>query len=245
VYKLVACQNVNEALDETESRAWQKLLRVLTHEIMNSVAPISSLAETLHGRLQESVPLFDSKPGLLEDLDIGVDTIRRRSEGLMKFAETYRQLNNITSLQLKTINIKDVFQSLLRLMQTNIQQKQLHVEINIQDNDLFIEADMHLLEQVLINLFINAVDALRDVAHPKIKLSAYRDAALRPAITVSDNGQGISPELLDKIFIPFFSSKKNGSGIGLSLCKQIMLLHKGNIQVESTEGKGTTFMLLF
>lgn len=245
IFKLVAFQNVNEALDETESKAWQKLLSVLTHEIMNSVAPISSLAETLKNRLQKSVPVLNNDSGSVDDLEIGIETIKRRSEGLLKFAETYRNLNKITTLNLKKVYVRDVFENLLQLMQPTLEQKNIEVETILKDTDLVLEVDTDLLEQVLINLVVNAIEAVKDRDEPRIVLTAYMANNRKTVIKVADNGHGMAQELLDKIFIPFFSTKKNGSGIGLSLCKQIMMLHKGNIQVHSVQGKGTSFQLQF
>lgn len=245
IYKLIAFQNVNEALDETESKAWQKLLSVLTHEIMNSVAPISSLAETLKSRLQHSVSSLNNDSGSVDDLELGIETIRRRSEGLLKFAETYRNLNKITNPNLQEIYVRDVFENLLQLMQPTLEQKNIELETILKDTDLMIKADSNLLEQVLINLFVNAIEAVKDKSDPRIILSAYLASNNKTVIKIADNGPGMPDELLEKIFIPFFSTKKSGSGIGLSLCKQIMMLHKGNIQVHSVEGEGTAFLLQF
>ncbi|HEV8284648.1 MAG TPA: HAMP domain-containing sensor histidine kinase [Chitinophagaceae bacterium] len=245
IYKLIAFQNVNEALDETESKAWQKLLSVMTHEIMNSVAPISSLAETLKHRLQQSVTSLNDDAGSLDDLELGIDTIKRRSEGLLKFAETYRNLNKITTLNLKKVYVRDLFGNLLQLMQPTLEQKNIDLETILKDTDLQLEIDTNLIEQVLINLVVNAIEAIKDNPTPKIVLSAYIASNYKSVIKIADNGNGMPPELLDKIFVPFFSTKKNGSGIGLSLCKQIMMLHRGNIQVQSVEGEGTAFILQF
>src|SRR6187399_1433613 len=245
IYKLIAFQNVNEALDETESKAWQKLLSVLTHEIMNSVAPISSLADTLKHRLQQSVAVLSNESGSVDDLELGIETIKRRSEGLLKFAETYRNLNKITTLNLKKIFVRDIFENLLQLMQPTLEQKNIEIETILKDPDLALEADTNLLEQVLINLVVNAIEAVKEKPHPKIVLSAYLNNNRKTIIRVADNGSGMPAEILEKIFIPFFSMKKSGSGIGLSLCKQIMMLHKGNIQVQSVDGEGTAFLLQF
>ena len=244
-FKLIAFQNVSEALDETESKAWQKLLSVMTHEIMNSIAPISSLAETLKYRLQQFAVRPDIESGSMDDLELGIDTIKRRSEGLLKFAETYRNLNKITTLNLKKIYVRDLFENLHHLMQPTLDQKNIELEIVLKDPDLQLEADTNLLEQVLINLVVNAMEAVKEREEPRIVLSAYYANNHRTVIKVADNGNGMTEEVLDKIFIPFFSTKKNGSGIGLSLCKQIMMLHKGNIQVQSVEGQGTAFMMQF
>ncbi|HEY0354682.1 MAG TPA: HAMP domain-containing sensor histidine kinase [Flavisolibacter sp.] len=243
-YKLVAFQNVNEALDETESRAWQKLLSVMTHEIMNSVAPISSLADTLKNRLQAAV----EKPGdsvALDDLEVGIETIKRRSEGLLKFAETYRNLNKITTLNLKNVYVRELFANLHQLMQPTLEQKNIDLEIILRETELAVEADPSLIEQVLINLLVNAMEAVKEQASPRIVLSADSINNKKMVIRVADNGTGMPEEIIEKIFIPFFSTKKTGSGIGLSLCKQIMMLHKGNIQVKSVEGKGSVFSLFF
>lgn len=245
IYKLIAFQNVDEALDETEARAWQKLLSVMTHEIMNSIAPISSLADTMLNRLQKSNSPFQDQPSVMEDLQLGIDTIRRRSEGLLRFAETYRNLNKITKPNLKKIYVRDLFGNLHQLMQPTLAQKNIELEVIMKDTDLAVEADPSLLEQVLINLMVNAAEAVKDKSHPHIILSASIAKNKKTLIKVADNGSGIPPELLDKIFIPFFSTRKSGSGIGLSLCKQIMLLHKGNIQVQSTLGGGSLFTLTF
>jgi signal transduction histidine kinase len=245
IYKLIAFQDVNEALDETEAKAWQKLLSVMTHEIMNSVAPISSLAETMLHRLKASVPFLKGQPGAVEDLQLGIDTIRRRSEGLLKFAETYRNLNKITRPNVKKILARDLFESLHHLMQPTLEQKNIDLEIILKDPALSLEADASLIEQVLINLVVNAIEAVKESKEPRIMLSAFSTPVNRVVIKVADNGTGMSSELIENIFIPFFSTKKSGSGIGLSLCKQIMLLHKGNVQVQSIEGEGSAFLLHF
>lgn len=245
LYKLVAFQNVSEALDETESKAWQKLLNVMTHEIMNSVAPISSLADTLKNRLQSPEIANSPVSSQLEDLELGIDTIKRRSEGLLKFTESYRNLNKITKLDLTKILVRNLFENLNSLMRPTLEKKNIELEIILRDPTLAIEADINLIEQVLINLVVNAIEAVKDRPEPKIILSAELQSNNKTLVKVADNGLGMPPELLDKIFIPFFSTRKTGSGIGLSLCKQIMLLHKGNIQAQSTEGQGSAFVLTF
>src|SRR6185437_7788567 len=208
IYKLVAFQNVSEALDETESKAWQKLLNVMTHEIMNSVAPISSLADTLKNRLQS--PEIKNSPvsSHMEDLELGIDTIKRRSEGLLKFTESYRSLNKITKLDLAKILLRNLFETLNSLMKPTFEKKNIELEIILRDPALAIEADLHLIEQVMINLMVNAVEAVKERDAPRITLSAEIQANNRTLVKVSDNGVGMPPELLDKIFIPFFSTRK-------------------------------------
>lgn len=245
LYKLIAFQNVSEALDETESKAWSKLLNVMTHEIMNSVAPISSLADTLKNRLQSPEIANSIDSSELEDLELGIDTIKRRSEGLLKFTESYRSLNKITKLDREKILVRNLFENLNSLMRPTLEKKNIELVIIMRDPALAIEADINLLEQVMINLLVNAIEAVKDREEPRITLSAEVQNNNKTLVKITDNGLGMPPELLDKIFIPFFSTKKTGSGIGLSLCKQIMLLHKGNIQVQSSEGKGSSFILQF
>ncbi len=244
LYKLLAFQNVSEALDETESKAWQKLLNIMTHEIMNSVAPISSLAETLKNRLQSPQIVNSVAAGELEDLELGIDTIKRRSEGLLKFTESYRNLNKITQLDVEPVLVCNLLENINSLMLPTLEKKQIELDIIIKDLTLSVNIDINLVEQVLINLLLNAVEAVKDNPKPRIVLSAEAQNN-KTIIKVSDNGIGMSAELVDKIFIPFFSTRKTGSGIGLSLCKQIILLHKGNIQVQSAEGRGAVFILQF
>src|SRR5690348_5777990 len=197
-FKLIAFQNVNEALDETESKAWQKLLRVMTHEIMNSVAPISSLADTLKNRLQNSAHLADDEEGTLEDLSLGMETIKRRSEGLLKFAQTYRNLNMITAPNLQKFYVKDLFKTQERLMLPTLEQKNIDLELILKDPELQIEADINLIEQVLINLLLNAIEAVKEIENPKIILTASQSVNNHVAIKVIDNGSGIEDEVLDK-----------------------------------------------
>ncbi len=243
MYKLAAFQNVNEALDETEAKAWQKLLSVMTHEIMNSVAPISSLADTMLDRLQKATELMKEQPSAIEDLELGIETIRRRSEGLLKFAETYRNLNKIVAPTLRKVLLRDLFENLHQLMLPTLEQKNVQLEIILQNPELSYEMDATLIEQVLINLLVNGIEAVKDKPHPRIQLSAFNASNNKINIKVADNGCGIPSSLMDRIFIPFFSTRKNGSGIGLSLCQQILLLHKGSIQVQSVENEGSVFTL--
>jgi two-component system, NtrC family, nitrogen regulation sensor histidine kinase NtrY len=240
-YKLVIFQNVNEALEETESIAWQKLLSVMTHEIMNSVTPISSLANTLQARLREN-PNDESLPG---DMELAIETIRKRSEGLLKFTQTYRDLNKITKATLVKVQVSELFGNIHRLMQPNLAQMSIEVEIILKEPLLSVHIDTGLMEQVLINLILNAVEAVKNKPDPRIVLSAYTDNDSRVIIKVADNGSGMSEAVLDKIFVPFFSTRKNGTGIGLNLCKQIMQIHKGTISVQSVENSGTAFYLRF
>jgi nitrogen fixation/metabolism regulation signal transduction histidine kinase len=237
--KLISLQNVNNTLEQAESQAWQKLLHVMTHEIMNSVAPISSLADTLKTDLER--PLTEAD---LADLKLGLDTIQKRSDGLQRFAVTYRNLNKVSRPELRSVRVMEIFETMQALMQPTLDERNIELEVLLKDPGLIIEMDKNLIEQVLINLITNAMEALREQPAPRISLSAMvKDN--RPVIQVLDNGSGIAAELTDKIFVPFFSTRKNGNGIGLSLCKQIMTLHKGSIRLSSEPGIGTCFSLRF
>jgi len=244
-FKLIVLQNIEETLSQNESEAWKKLLSVMTHEIMNSIAPISSLAETLENEIQNNLNNPETNPLNIEDLNSGIKSIKRRSEGLLKFAKTYRSLNKVTQLNLANVSIGELFDNLQTLMQPSIENTNIKVEFLLENPDLIINIDSYLIEQVLINLLLNAIEACQEVANAKIQISAHKKINGNVIIKVADNGKGIPEEIMDSVFVPFFSTKKTGSGIGLSLSKQIMLLHKGRIQIKSSEGEGTIISLLF
>ena len=238
-FRIIVYQNINEAIDETETRAWHKLLRVLTHEIMNSIGPISSLAETLHERLAH----WDEKQDI-EDLKLGIFTIKRRSEGLLQFAKSYRMINKVDQPQFSDIQVVQLFENIYQLLEPNLIQRNIDVDIIIKNTRLVLMADQNLLEQVLINLLLNAIEAVKEVEEPYISLSAI-ETKDHIQIKVQDNGIGMSAEIQEQIFTPFFTTKKTGTGVGLTLSKQIMLMHNGNLFVDSREGEGSTFTLQF
>lgn len=243
-FHFIAFQNINKAMDETETKAWQKLLGVLTHEIMNSIAPISSLADTIKNRLaiiENETDYLNSK----EDLSLGIETIKRRSEGLLIFAEKYRNLTKISKPVLKKIFARDLFENIYALMQQSLEQKSIELDIILKDPNLQLEVDLNLVEQVLINLVLNSIEAVKENPSPQIIFSAYLSENEKPIIKITDNGIGIPAQAMENIFIPFFSTRKNGNGIGLTLCKQIMILHQGSIQVQSNVNEGTSFVLYF
>lgn len=238
-FRIVVYQNINEAIDETETKAWHKLLRVLTHEIMNSIAPISSLADTLHERLERDPGEED-----IDDLKVGIYTIKRRSEGLLQFAKSYRLINKVDQPSFSEIQLKVLFENMYQLLEPTLLQKQIDLDIILKDTRLVLRADVNLVEQALINLLLNAIEAVRESPAPYISMAGVRRDG-NVLIKVQDNGRGMSPDIQEQIFTPFFTTKKAGSGVGLTLSKQIMLLHKGNLFVESSEGKGSTFILQF
>jgi two-component system nitrogen regulation sensor histidine kinase NtrY len=244
-FKLVSFQNISEAVEITESNAWKKLLSVMTHEIMNSVAPISSLAETLKNRVREIISKPIERESALNDVETGMTTIQKRSEGLLKFTESYRNLSKINKANISKVRVVELLEHVQQLLQPSIDKKNISLDVIISDPLLEANADAHLIEQVLINLLLNAIDAVKDKESPKITIEVDTTPGHKVSIQVNDNGAGIADDVLDKIFIPFFSTKKTGSGIGLNLCKQIMQLHKGSLTVESAMGIGSTFILTF
>lgn len=244
-FNLIVLQNIDDPLNRSESEAWKKLLSVMTHEIMNSIAPISSLAETLQSQIQMHITDPEAHRLEVTDLDTGIESIKKRSEGLLKFAKTYRSLNKITKLNLSQILVGELFESIKILMVPSLKNKNIELIFEDDNLDLQIEIDTYLIEQVLINLILNAVHACQKHDHPRIVLSVQKNLEGHSILSISDNGIGIPTEIIDDIFVPFFSTKKNGSGIGLSLSKQIMLLHNGKIEVHSIQGKGTEISLVF
>ncbi|MFI2741634.1 sensor histidine kinase [Zhouia sp. PK063] len=244
-YKIIAVQNIEETIDHTESEAWKKLLSVMTHEIMNSIAPISSLAETLQNHIQKAIENPKETPIDMEDLEMGIESIRKRSEGLMMFAKTYRSLHKITQLNPSTVRVSNLFENIKNLMLPSLKEKEVKLNFILKDVALKVNIDVYLVEQTLINLILNAIDATEQQTQAVVNVSAFENLKGQIVLQVADNGNGIPEEILDKIFVPFFTTKKKGSGVGLSLAKQIMLLHKGKIQVDSSENTGTKINLIF
>jgi nitrogen fixation/metabolism regulation signal transduction histidine kinase len=245
-FKLVSLQNIQSELEEKEMEAWQNLIKVLTHEIMNSIAPISSLAATVKSDMESKI---DSSSQMethdLEDYLMALSTIEKRSEGMIKFVSDFRSLAHIPAPKFQAIRLHSLFEHLEVLLQHQFDQHQIQFRKQIEPEDLILFGDQSLIEQVLINLIQNAIQAVEDSVTRVIWLEAFIDESGKIIIEVADSGKGIDEEALPKIFIPFFTTKKKGSGIGLSLSKQIMRRHKGNIQVRSELGKGTVFKLIF
>ena len=232
---LVSLKNIHSVLERNEMEAWQKLIRVLTHEIMNSITPIISLSETLSER---------GIPKLLGEKEYSImlqamQTIHRRSKGLLEFVENYRRLTRIPTPVCTKVSITELCMDLKKLFP----EEYIHFEIPSSDLTLYI--DRAQIEQVLINLLKNAREACGRQSDKDIRVEVIISPAGNKLLTVSDNGEGILPDVLDKIFVPFFTTKTSGSGIGLSLCKQIMTLHEGSINVKSESGKGSKFILTF
>ena len=246
-FKLVSVQNIQSELEEKEMDAWQNLIRVLTHEIMNSVTPLSSLANTVEVNLvdniEDNVPIEKEE---LEDIYLAVQTIKRRSEGLIRFVSDFRNLTRIPEPKIQEIEIQKVIDHIKVLLSHDMKARKIDFVVSIVPKTLKIHVDKELIDQVLINLIQNAMHALEETEGEKmIIVNAYVNEYGRPTMKIRDNGSGIDEEALGKIFIPFFTTKKQGSGIGLSLSKQIMRKHGGAITVRSVIGEGTEFTLRF
>lgn len=245
-YILVSLQNIQSELEEKEMEAWQQLIRVLTHEIMNSITPISSLAATVQTILKtantdENYPDSES----LADVNNAVNTIQKRSEGLIHFVDSYRNLTRIPKPNFQIFQINSLFERIEKLMGKDLADAGIKFSYSVNPYTLEITVDPELIEQVIINLLINAKQSLESKKNGEINLTAFLDERGKILIRISDNGPGIPQDVLEKIFIPFYSTKKNGSGIGLSLSRQILRAHGGNIRVSSKPNEETTFTLRF
>lgn len=247
----VAIRNIHAELEEQEMEAWQKLVRVLTHEIMNSIAPIASLSSTTNIMVNEIVnqtgknEYIEIEYETLADIQNALKTIYKRSAGLLEFVETYRNLTRIPQPNFTLFSVSKLFDYLKTAMNDELKANNVDLTISIDPENLKLMADEQLIEQVLINLLKNSIEALRNTKDAKIKLKAFVNKRDKITIQVIDNGQGIIKEVKDKIFIPFFTTKHSGSGIGLSLSKQIMRLHNGTIAVKSKPDEKTCFTLTF
>ncbi len=247
-YKMITIQNINSELEEMEMTAWQNLVRVLTHEIMNSVTPISSLAGTVESNLkslgeQDATLTLDAEDK--EDLLLAIHTIQRRSEGLIHFVRDFRNLTHIPQPKFEKLKVKGVLDEINVLLAKDILDNKIAFTTSVESDELYIDADKALIEQVIINLIKNAIQAFDEETNRLIEVNAFKDDKNRVSIIVKDNGSGIDEEALSRIFIPFFTTKKSGSGIGLSLSRQIMRKHKGSLTVTTQVDEGTEFTMRF
>jgi two-component system, NtrC family, nitrogen regulation sensor histidine kinase NtrY len=248
-YTLVSIQNISTELDEKEIESWQKMIRVLTHEIMNSITPITSLASTVHDmtikKEEGQIKLNDLDKEDIESLDSAITTIQKRSQGLLNFVEVYRDLTRIPKPNFRYFRVQELFDRCSLLLKPKMEELGISCSSKVFPPDLMITADPDLIDQVVINLMLNAIDAVREIENPSISILATINNSNKVVIDFQDNGPGIMPDIMDKIFMPFFTSKKHGNGIGLSLSRQIMHLHKGSILVRSKPEEGTVFTLIF
>lgn len=243
-YALASIQDLRNELEEKEMEAWQELTSVLTHEIMNSVAPISSLASTAHRRIGDG-ETTQAGGTPLEDVREAIETIERRSEGLIHFVDAYRSFTDLPQPTYEMLEVRELFADVRVLLRAQVSDNALTLSTEVEPEHLEVAADPEMIEQVFINLTMNAVQALEEEEEARIELRGYVDRRSRPVLEVADNGPGIPEDVQEKIFVPFFTTKENGSGIGLSLSRQVMRLHGGSISVRSTPGEGTVFTLRF
>lgn len=244
-YKLVSFQDIKSELEEKEIESWQRLIRVLTHEIKNSVIPISTLSEVILQVFKTEVQAKNSSQTEAEayqDIVGGLETIEARSKGLAHFVNTYDQLTKVSKPEFSTVQLLPLVNRIENLFKPDLEAANIDFKVKV-DPTLEVNADANLLDQVLINLVKNAIEAIKDQPYKSIQLSTRLEQD-KVILSVRDNGPGIPDEVLDNIFVPFYTTKQSGSGIGLSLSRQIMGLHKGSIAVKSSS-EGTSFELIF
>jgi nitrogen fixation/metabolism regulation signal transduction histidine kinase len=247
---LVTIKDIQNVLEEQETEAWQKLIRVLTHEIMNSITPIASLSSTLDLMLKGMVGENDGSNLSIDresagEIQEALQTINKRSTGLLHFVNTYRNLTRIPKPDFKLCGVKELYENIVKLMEEEIKYNGIEFYVKVEPESLEFTADDKLIEQVLINLLKNAIHALNGQKDAHIQLLAFMNKRGRITLQVIDNGPGILKDVLDKIFIPFFTTKPSGSGIGLSLSKQILRLHNATITAHSEPGVETVFTMTF
>lgn len=246
--KLISLQDIQSELDIAQLKAWQDLVRVLTHEIMNSITPVSSLAKTSTDLVDDAIEKAKGQDELVEELsDVrdAVDTVARRSDSLMHFVQSYRRLTRLPPPEKEQVIIKNIFDDVIRLAAADWEEKGLSLNVEVATESLEVSADPEMLEQMLINLLKNAAEALEGIENASVSLSAKLNRRGRIVIEVSDNGSGISADLADKIFVPFYTTKRDGSGVGLALTRQVMIAHGGTVSLSKSEEGGALFILTF
>jgi two-component system nitrogen regulation sensor histidine kinase NtrY len=246
--RLISLQDIQSELDATQAEAWEDLVKVLTHEIMNSITPVTSLAKTasdlVHdviGKQQEGAEVNED----LEDLRDAIDTVARRSDSLTQFVDSYRQITRLAPPEKKRVRIADLFESALRLAEAECPRTEVAFSARVQPEELDVYADRDLLEPVLINLLRNAWQACDSRDDGKVYLQGRLNRRNNVVIEVADNGTGVPDNMSRKIFVPFFTTKEHGSGVGLALARQVMIAHGGFIRVSNNDDGGATFSLTF
>jgi two-component system, NtrC family, nitrogen regulation sensor histidine kinase NtrY len=244
--RLISLQNIESELNAQELVAWEAVIRVVAHEVMNSLTPISSLAGTARDRVRESLSLLPPEHAAHAGLDDAVealDTLARRSDGLLHFVQNHRRLTRRMVAQTSIMPMRRVFTRLQRLLADELKTRDIALTARVEPETLEITADADLIDQALINLVRNAMDALRDTTQGRIILSAVQDSAGRPVITVADNGPGIPMDQREKVFVPFYTTKRQGSGVGLTLVRQIASVHDGMVSISESPGGGAAISI--
>jgi two-component system nitrogen regulation sensor histidine kinase NtrY len=240
-YTIISFQNIKDEIEQKESEAWNRLIGVISHEILNSITPISSLSDTVNTMIQDKSMLTIEE---LEDLKPAIQTIKRRSEGLLDFVKDYRLIAELPTPVLSYHTIGEILKHIKILMQPFAQGKNIILKVEQTSSKISLNIDLKLIEQALINLVTNSIYALQDIDQGTIEI-AYRLEVNKLYLEVTDNGKGVSAELMEKIFVPFFTTRKNGSGIGLTITRNIMKMHYGSLEVASVPFEKTTFSLVF
>jgi len=247
-YLIIAFQDIRSEIEQKEIEAWHNVIRILAHEMLNSFTPVSSLASTIKSMTESEegnpIDLKDLDDEDILDINLAATTIKKRSDGLLDFVKDYRTISNVPIPKLKPVNVKKFLSEIEVLMSSNAKEAKVDIKILPIPANATIKIDRKLIEQVLINLINNSIHALEGIKDPLIKISCIVEQE-KTLIIVSDNGKGIEENIMNQIFIPFYTTKKNGSGIGLSLSKNILKKHGGNLLVSSEVGFYTTFTLIF
>jgi nitrogen fixation/metabolism regulation signal transduction histidine kinase len=246
--RLVSLQNIENEMSAQELEAWQTVIRVMAHEVMNSLTPVSSLATTAHDLVRDvlqQLPADDPRAASLSDARDALEAVSRRSEGLLHFVRGHRRLTKPLAARIEVMPVQRLFARIQRLLASDLADRDIRMLTRVEPETLELAMDTELLDQGLINLVRNAIEALRDTPSGQIALLAYREPDGRIAISVSDNGPGIAPDQREKVFVPFFTTKRQGSGIGLTLVRQIAAAHGASVDVGETPGGGATVRLRF
>jgi two-component system, NtrC family, nitrogen regulation sensor histidine kinase NtrY len=243
---LLSIQDINEQLNEKELDSWLKLIRVLTHEIMNSIAPVTSLSENLKDYFVYEGATISPKEindKIIQNTVKGLEVIEQQGKSLISFVESYRKLTRLPKPEMNILNVKKTIENAVILNKSFW--PEIPITLQIKNSELTILGDNKMITQVLVNLLKNAAEALSNTEEGKIRISVDQNSQSRVEVKITDNGPGIPPELMDEIFVPFFTTRDNGSGIGLSLSRQIMRLHGGKLNARSVPGKETVFSMEF
>jgi two-component system nitrogen regulation sensor histidine kinase NtrY len=238
---IISFQNIKDEIEQKETEAWNRLIGVISHEILNSITPISSLSDTVNQMISNKESLQADE---LEDLKPAIQTIKRRSEGLLDFVKDYRLIAELPTPNVEQHSVGEILQHVKVLMQPMVSAKHIKLQVLQTASKISVHVDLKLIEQALINLITNSMYALEGIEKPIIEVT-YRLAHNKVYLDVIDNGKGIEEDNIEKIFVPFYTTRKNGSGIGLTITRNIMKMHRGSLEVDSIPGLKTTFSLVF
>jgi signal transduction histidine kinase len=247
-HRLISLQNIETELTAHELAAWQSVIRVMAHEVLNSLTPISSLAGTARGLVTEvlaRLPTDDPNRAALGDAGEALETMARRSESLLHFLQNHRRLTRRLEARIELVSLNRVFARLQRLLAPELANRNIDLTLSIVPETLEVAADSELLDQALINLMRNAIDAVRDEGQARISLAAHQEPGAHVVITVDDNGPGIPPEQREKVFVPFFTTKRQGSGVGLTLVRQIATAHGAAVSISNSPSGGARAQIRF